>query len=464
MSKGTNVMTRITRRGALGGLGAAGAMSLAKPNLARAAGGEVTVWWSQGFYEQENKAIIASMADWEKRTGTKVNLSFMSDPDLITKLVAGMQTGDVPDLVHCVTADRFLAPRAAWNDQLEDLTDVLDTQKAEFIPTALAGSRYYNSAQKKYSNYTVPIKCSTLMNNVWRPLVQEAGFTDADVPKTQDAFYDFFQTVQDKLRAKGKRIFGLGYSMAAKEADAGNLFAGFLLAYGGEQIVLPGGKLNIDDPTVRKAAATALERLTTPYKKGYVPPGAINWGDVDNNNAFYARQVVMTPNATISIAVAQSDKTDQYYKELVTYGRPLSNEGKPMLAVLSVSPCLIPKGAKNLDGGKALLRDFIRPESLNNYLKETRARYLPVMMKIVKDDPYWTDPKDPHRPVAVEAGLIQPTIPNWMNRNPAYAQVLSEQVWSQAEANITQKNMTVDQAVDEAAGRMKLIFEKFQIG
>ena len=82
------------------------------------------------------------MADWEKRTGTKVNLSFMSGPDLISKLIAGMQIGDVPDLVHCVTADRFLVPRAAWNDQLEDLTDVLDTQKAEFIPTAIKASRY----------------------------------------------------------------------------------------------------------------------------------------------------------------------------------------------------------------------------------------------------------------------------------------------------------------------------------
>lgn len=457
-------MIEITRRRAMAALGTAGAAALASPYLARAAGKEVTVWWSQGFYEQENKAIINAMAEWEKRSGTKVNLSFMSDPDLISKLIAGMQTGDVPDLVHCVTADRFLVPRAAWNDQLEDVTDVLDTQKHELIPTALSASRYYNTVQKKYSNYSVPIKCSTLMNNVWRPLVQEAGFRDADIPKTQDAYYDFFQTVQDKLRGKGRRIFGLGYSMATKEADSGNLFAAFLLAYGGEQIVLADGKLNIDDPVVRKAATTALERLTTPYKKGYVPPGAINWGDVDNNNAFYAKQVVMTPNATISIAVAQSDKADQYYKELVTNGRPLGNDGKPMLGMLAVSPCLIPRGARNLEGGKALLRDFIQPESLNSYLKETRARYLPVMMKIIKDDPYWTDPNDPHRPVAVQAGLIQPTIPNWMNRNPAYAQVLSEQVWSQAEANVTQKNMTVQQAVDEAAARMKLIFEKYQIG
>ena len=48
--------------------------------------------------------------------------------------------------------------------------------------------------------------------------------------------------------------------------------------------------------------------------------------------------------------------------------------------------------------------------------------------------------------------------------HPAYAQVLSEQVWIQAEANVTQKSMSVEQAIDEVAARMKVIFEKFQIG
>ena len=456
-------MTQISRRQALGGLGAVTAGATLAPRRSKAAG-EVTVWWTQGFYEAENKAVVDNMAAWEKKTGIKVNLSIINGPDIITKLIAGMQVGDVPDLVHSVTGDRFLVPQAAWNDQLEDLSDVLETQRAEFIPTAISASRYYNSKQKKYSYYTVPIKSSTLLEYVWRPLVNEAGFSDADIPKTHDAYFDFFQTVQDKLRAKGKRIFGLGYSMATKEADSGTLFHHFLVAYGGQNIVLPDGKLNIDDPAVRKAATTALERLTTPYKKGYVPPGAINWGDVDNNNAFFAKQIVMTPNATISIAVAQMDKQDQYYKEVITQGLPLGNDGKPVPALLGVSPCLIPKGAKNIDAAKRLLRDFIQPDNLNNYLKETRARYLPVMMSIIKNDPYWTDPKDPHRPVAVETGLVKPTIPYWMNLNPAYAAVMSEQVWIQAEANITQKNMTPEQASDDAAKRLKQIFERYNIG
>jgi multiple sugar transport system substrate-binding protein len=141
-------MKPITRRQALGTLGMVGTAALVRPRRARAAG-EVTVWWTQGFYEQENKAIIDAMADWEKRTGTKVNLSIINGPDVITKLIAGMQVGDVPDLVHSVTGDRFLVPRAAWNDQLEDLSDVLESQKSEFIPTAIAASRYYTPTLRK---------------------------------------------------------------------------------------------------------------------------------------------------------------------------------------------------------------------------------------------------------------------------------------------------------------------------
>jgi multiple sugar transport system substrate-binding protein len=80
-----------------------------------------------------------------------------------------------------------------------------------------------------------------------------------------------------------------------KEADSNNLFHSFLITYGGAGIVAPEGKLRIDDPAVRKAATPAIERLTTAHKQGYVPPGSINWGDPDNNNAIYARQIVMTP-------------------------------------------------------------------------------------------------------------------------------------------------------------------------
>ena len=78
----------------------------------------------------------------------------------------------------------------------------------------------------------------------------------------QDAYFDFFQTVHDKLRAKGKRTYGLGYSMAAKEGDANTLFHHFLVAYGGKDIVLPSGQPSAS-PAKPPAPSARIDRLQT---------------------------------------------------------------------------------------------------------------------------------------------------------------------------------------------------------
>jgi hypothetical protein len=49
-----------------------------------------------GLYEAE--MAIDNLAAWETY-GHQVNLTIMNGPDLITKLIAAMQVGDVPDLV-----------------------------------------------------------------------------------------------------------------------------------------------------------------------------------------------------------------------------------------------------------------------------------------------------------------------------------------------------------------------------
>jgi len=85
---------------------------------------------------------------WEKQTGTKVNLTIINSPDIVTKLTAAVHVGDVPDLVHPITLSPFLASRLAWEDKLEDLTDVIESQKAEYHQIAILGSRYYNAKLK----------------------------------------------------------------------------------------------------------------------------------------------------------------------------------------------------------------------------------------------------------------------------------------------------------------------------
>ena len=151
-----------------------------------------------------------------------------------------------------------------------------------------------------------------------------------DIPKTWDAYYDFFKDVQKKLRAQGMRqVYGLGFQVTTQGNDPNALFAYFMIAYGGKDIVTKDGKLQADDPKVREAVIKTLTYPTTAYKEGFVPSGAINWNDADDNNAFHAKQIVMDLDGTISTEVAII-KRKQDYDDIVTMGLPLSNDGKPV--------------------------------------------------------------------------------------------------------------------------------------
>ena len=214
-----------------------------------------------------------------------------------------------------------------------------------------------------------------LPNHVWRPLVEKAGYKMEDIPKTWDAYYDFFKEVQKKLRAQGVRnVYGLGLNVTTNGNDPNNVFNYFLIAYGGQGIVTKDGKLHLDDPKVKEAVIKALTYPTTAYKEGFVPPSAINWNDADDNNAFHAKTIVMDLDGTISTEVAvlsQGKKED--YDDIVTMGLALSNDGKPVPSQAGSFCGLIPKGAKNVAVAKEFPQIFDPAEGPQR-VAEDRAR------------------------------------------------------------------------------------------
>jgi len=125
---------------------------------------------------------------------------------------------------------------------------------------------------------------------------------------------------------------------------------------------------------------------------------------------------------------------------------------------------LIPKGAKNVDVAKDFLKYLIQPAILNKYLKTGLGRNLPAMPAIVKDDPWWLDPKDPHRVAYTTQGLLGPTVPTFWTSNPAWAQVQNEHVWAVAWADIMTGGMTPQAAAEKAFKRVEEIFAKYPIG
>ena len=343
------------------------------------------------------------------------------------------------------------------------MTDVIETQKSQYNETALLTANCYNSVEKRRSFYGVPYTCAVRPNHIWRPLVEKAGYTMEDLPRTWDAFYDFFKEVQKKLRAQGERkVYGLGFQMNTTGNDCNALFDYFLIAHGGQDIVTKDGKLHLDDLKVRDAVLKTLTYPSMAYKEGYVPPGAINWNDADDNNAFHAKQIVMDLDGTISTEVAVIH-SEQDYRDIVTMGLPLSNDGRRVPSQAPSACGLIPKGAKNVEVAKDFLKYLIQPPVLNEYLKTGLGRNIPCMPTIVKDDPWWLDPKDPHRGPYVHQGLLGPTVSTFWTFNPAYAQVQNEHVWPTGWADITTGGMTPQAAADKASKRVEEIFAKFQI-
>jgi len=456
-------MSELSRRSVLrGSAGLVAAGTLGRPFIANAAAKTATAYWLQGFVPEEDAAFKNMVAEYEKTSGNTIDYSIVPGGPMVQKIVAAITSGDVPDLIQGA-AFGTTVPLYSWEGKLEELTDVVETQKAQYHPTVLLASQYYNNVAKKRSFYYLPLMAAVCPFHVWNSLVEQTGHKIADAPKTWDAFWDFFKPMQKELRGKRRGLYALGLQATTNgPLDGYVLFTHFLIANGGYGIVTKDGRPHLDDPQVKEAVIKSLTYITTAYKEGYVPPGALSWSDADDNNAFHAKQIIMDLDGTISTELALSHKKEEY-DDIVTMALPRDNTGKQMPSPLGVIGCFVPKGAKNVEVAKDFLKYLIQPKVSNEYLKQGLGRLLPVMPDLVKNDPFWLDPKEPHRAAYARQGMLDPTVPYPAAFNPGFAEVTSQQVWGVAEADVIREGMTPQAAAEKALKRIGAILERYPI-
>ena len=262
-------MGNLSRRSVLRtSLAAAAVGTLARPYIANAAATTAEVWWVQGFAQEEDIGFKKMVADYEKASGNKIELSILPFAAMRQKEIAAVTSGVVPDIVNL--GDYFFGVLSAWDAQLVDLSDVIETQKSLFLPTALQTAYAYNNVAKKRSYYMIPHRMGVIPFHVWKSLLDKAGYKPSDIPKTWDAFLDFFPQVAEKLRAQGRRnIYAYSIMISTVGFDVIGHFDHFMIAYGGKDLFTPDGKVHTDEPQIKEAAVKVVERLTTAYKKGY---------------------------------------------------------------------------------------------------------------------------------------------------------------------------------------------------
>jgi multiple sugar transport system substrate-binding protein len=456
---------KLSRRKVIhGSLGLAAAAAIGRPHVANAQAKTATAWWNQGFVPEEDASFKAMVAEYEKQSGNTVDYSLIPTGPLMQKMVSSLTSGDVPDIMSHDTQDATVVPQNAWKDKLVDLSDIVDPLKSQLHPTAYLASHYYNNVTKKRGAYQAPFKTATLPFHIWNSLVEQAGLKVADAPKTWDAFWDYFKPTQEKLRSQGMRgVYSLGLQATTNgPADGNNLFNYFLSAYGGYDIVTPDGKPHLDDPKVKEAVVKTITYITTAFKQGYVPPGALDWGDADDNNAFHAKQLVMDLDGTISTELAMIHDPEKY-NDAVTLGLPKDNSGNEIPSPLTVGGAFIPKGGMNVTVAKEFVSYVIQPKTAAAYLKSGLARWLPAIPSIVKDDPWWTDPKDPHRLAYVTQGVLGKTLPRHYAYNPGMSEANASQIWGTAHASVIRDNVSPEAAADAALKHIGAILAKYPI-
>jgi len=457
-------MSTLSRRQMVGGAIGLAAAAVARPFIANAAATTATAWWSQGYVPEEDAAFRALVADYAKQSGNTIEYSLVPFAPLMQKIVSAITSGDVRDVMAHETAAATVVPQNAWKDRLVDLSDIVEPLQSQLHPTAYLGSRYYNSVTRTRGAYLAPIRTAPLPFHIWNSLVEKAGLKVADAPKTWDAFWDYFKPVQAKLRAQGLRgVYSLGLQATTNgPADGNNIFTYFLAAYGGLGIVTPDGRPHLDDPAVKEAVVKTITYITTAFKEGYVPPGALDWSDADDNNAFHARQIVMDLDGTISTELAMYHDPEKY-NDVVTLGLPNDNAGKPIASPLGISCAFVPKGAKNVEVAKDFIRYVMQPKVTGAYLKAGLARWLPGFPDVVKNDPWWTDPKDPHRLAYVTQGLLGATVPYHYAFNPGWAEANAAQVWGTAHASVIRDKVAPEAAAEAALKRIGAILAKYPV-
>jgi multiple sugar transport system substrate-binding protein len=181
-------------------------------------------------------------------------------------------------------------------------------------------------------------------------------------------------------------IWGVGLPMSvAAPIDTGFELTQFQLAYQASWLSRD-RRVQIDDPKVREGMVKAMSAYTGIWRKGCIPPDAVDWDGGGNNKAFLAQTVVMTVNPSLSIMAAlRTARPGDYYKNAATIDWPNAANGEPVVIDGAIMRAVVFKTARN----PALAGDFVpflaEGGWLAHWLDFAGDENLPPMRKLTLD-------------------------------------------------------------------------------
>jgi multiple sugar transport system substrate-binding protein len=429
---------------------------------------KLVVWWAKGFYKSEDDALYAAIKKYETKTGVKIELSQYSPQEMIPKTVAALDAGTPPDVAYADVYDFQVASKWAYEGKLEDLTEIIGPGKDRFLKGTAETTYLYNDKTKKKAYYAFPLKQQTMHIQYWKSMLADAGFKESDIPTTWKAYWDFWcDKVQPEHRSKtGKRTYAVGHPMGVDSSDSFYSFLTFADAHN-VKMVDDNGKLLVDDPKVKAALVSTVRDYSSIRTRGCTPPSSTSWKDPDNNVSFHNNTILLTHNATISIAAKWLDDANNanltaeqratarknYDENIATAGFPKKPDGSPMIYRAAVKVGVIFENSKNKKRGKEFVAFMMQDDNLTPYVEGSLGRWYPVT-KTGTQSKFWQ--ADVHRK-AVQAQFNAGTTPFEFTKNFKFTVLNNENVWAKAVSRVVNDGWTPEKATDEMIARIKQV-------
>jgi multiple sugar transport system substrate-binding protein len=222
---------------------------------------DLTIWWTRGFYPAQDEGITQVAEQFQKDTGTTVDLEFYSNKDIPLKLQAALEAGQPPDVSDGASGYSPHLKQWALEGRFVDLGDIVEPLTKSIDPALLKTAYLENKSTGKWAYYSVPIETASIHIHVWRSLLEQARIRIDQIPHEWTPFWAFFcETVQPAIRnATGKReVYGIGLPSSTVANDTRQSFQGFCSP------TMPGSWTKMAGScSISQVCGSALSKLST---------------------------------------------------------------------------------------------------------------------------------------------------------------------------------------------------------
>jgi len=272
----------------------------AKP--AAAATGKIVVWQTKLFTQAANDLSKDVITKFATEKGWQVDISEVPT-DAMAKLMAGVESGDLPDVFQ----GSGELPQLYGSDALVDVTSTVNelvAQNGEVVKLAQRGGNF------KGKWWGIPWFMYADAFFVRKDVLDKAGVKIEDYP-TFDQRRDLALQVSDP----SKPLWGWGMTPKAATGDGDILARHVINSFGGSVNDESGEKVVFNSPDTIEAIKWLVDTYNNPKYAKMLPDGIRGWDGGANNENFLGGKIVFTQNAS-SLYWAARNQKNPYFESM----------------------------------------------------------------------------------------------------------------------------------------------------